>query len=65
MACSEAEVSPKSITPTKRDFDSGVLCGTYVIAVDGGYFKHREQARGQTRKMKALEKAREGARSGG
>lgn len=62
-ACSEAVVS-KSTPQEGRDFEVGVFCGNYVTPVDEGYFKHLEEVRGETRKMKVLEKAREAVANG-
>ncbi|KAI4117484.1 MAG: hypothetical protein LQ338_007547 [Usnochroma carphineum] len=62
-ACSEAMVSES--TPREgRDFEVGVFCGKYVTPVDEGYFQHLEEVRGETRKMKVLEKAREAVANG-
>ncbi|KAL8679837.1 MAG: hypothetical protein Q9186_003903 [Xanthomendoza sp. 1 TL-2023] len=63
-ACSEAEVSPRSIPPEVRDFEVGVFCGSYVTPVDEGYFKHLEEVRGASKKLKVLEKARQAVANG-
>ncbi|KAI4284946.1 MAG: hypothetical protein L6R35_004762 [Caloplaca aegaea] len=62
-SCSEAVVS-KSTPREERDFEVGVFCGNYVTPVDEGYFQHIEEVRGETRKMKVLEKAREAVANG-
>ncbi|KAL8810524.1 MAG: hypothetical protein Q9223_002365 [Gallowayella weberi] len=63
-ACSEAEVSPTSVQPQIRDFEVGVFCGSYVTPVDEGYFKHLEEVRGASKKLKVLEKARQAVANG-
>ncbi|KAL8829141.1 MAG: hypothetical protein Q9170_006301 [Blastenia crenularia] len=62
-ACSEAVVSKTSVKE-ERDFEVGVFCGNYVTPVDEGYFRHLEEVRGETRKMKVLAKAREAVANG-
>ncbi|KAI4215516.1 MAG: hypothetical protein LQ351_001985 [Letrouitia transgressa] len=62
-ACSEATVSDRKM-PAIRDFEVGVFCGKYVTPVDPGYFEHLERVRGETRKMKVLERAREAVATG-
>ncbi|KAF2872972.1 amidophosphoribosyltransferase [Massariosphaeria phaeospora] len=55
QAC--ASLSPRD--PLKQEFEVGVFCGKYVTPVDDEYFQHLEQIRGQTRKMKVMESARD------
>ncbi|KAL9029997.1 MAG: hypothetical protein Q9196_001827 [Gyalolechia fulgens] len=62
-ACAEAVVSRCS-TQEERDFEVGVFCGRYVTPVEEGYFQHLEEVRGETRKLKVLEKAREAVANG-
>ena len=62
-ACSEAVVS-KSTQRGQRDFEVGVFCGSYVTPVDKDYFQHLDAVRGETQKMKVLEKAREAVANG-
>jgi len=52
-----AELSPRD--PTTQEFEVGVFCGTYVTPVKDGYFEHLERIRGETRKLKVLESAKE------
>ncbi|SMR52162.1 unnamed protein product [Zymoseptoria tritici ST99CH_1A5] len=50
-ACAQA--SPRE----NQRFEVGVFCGTYVTPVAKDYFQHLERIRGETKKMKVMEKA--------
>ena len=57
-----AQESPRD--PAKQKFEVGVFCGKYVTPVPDNYFAHLERIRGETRKFKVLESAREAVRMG-
>lgn len=50
-----AELSPRD----QQEFEVGVFCGKYVTPVPELYFEHLERVRGESRKRKVLETAKE------
>ncbi|KAF7507237.1 hypothetical protein GJ744_010795 [Endocarpon pusillum] len=61
-ACIDAAYDTATDTPTK--FEVGVFCGSYITPVRDGYFEHLERLRGEGRKFKAMDKAREAVAHG-
>lgn len=61
-ACIDAAHDTGADTPTK--FEVGVFCGSYITPVRDGYFEHLEHLRGEGRKFKAMDKAREAVAHG-
>ncbi|GAB7342022.1 hypothetical protein MBLNU457_g0311t1 [Dothideomycetes sp. NU457] len=57
-----AQLSPRGVETQK--FEVGVFCGKYVTPVGKDYFKHLEQIRGESRRLKVMENAREAVRQG-
>lgn len=57
-----AALSPRD--PSSQKFEVGVFCGKYVTPVEDDYFEHLERIRGETRKIKVMESAREAVAQG-
>ncbi|KAL3422295.1 amidophosphoribosyltransferase [Phlyctema vagabunda] len=55
-----ADVSPRK----DQEFEVGVFCGKYVTPVTDGYFEHLERVRGESKKLKVLESAKEAVMHG-
>ena len=55
-----AELSPRP----NQEFEVGVFCGTYVTPVEPGYLEHLDRLRGETKKLKVMERAREAVANG-
>jgi len=57
-----AQDSPRD--PKTQRFEVGVFCGKYITPVGDEYFRHLEQIRGEARKVKVMDAAREAVRFG-
>lgn len=62
-ACAEAS-PPNMISREHPKFEVGVFNGRYVTPVAPGYFEHLEKVRGESKKMKLMESAREAVANG-
>ena len=61
-ACRHA--APPELGREKQEFEVGVFNGNYVTPVPDGYFAHLERIRGESKKMKVIESAREAVAKG-
>jgi len=57
-----AQDSPRD--PKTQHFEVGVFCGKYVTPVGEEYFRHLEEIRGEVKKAKVMESARDAVRYG-
>ena len=64
-ACADlAPINPKTGERSPKSFEVGVFCGKYVTPVSEGYFEHLERIRGEGRKLKILDNARDAVMKG-
>ena len=54
----------KNLAKEDQSFEVGVFNGQYVTPVPDGYFEHLERVRGENKKMKVIENAREAVAKG-
>lgn len=62
LKASCADLSPRGAAT--QTFEVGVFCGKYVTPVSEGYFEHIEKLRGENKKLKVLDAAREAVLNG-
>ncbi|RHZ48224.1 amidophosphoribosyltransferase [Aspergillus thermomutatus] len=59
-----AEITKENGLSEPVNFEVGVFCGNYITPIDDGYFDHLEKIRGEGRKIKAVDRAKEAVTHG-
>lgn len=64
-ACRQAQAAPHGhCIKESQQFEVGVFNGNYITPVPQGYFAHLERIRGESKKIKVIESAREAVAAG-